>query len=192
MNSLIPFNHPFFRTGNWWDDSTLGRLFDQDFGLGLMETDPFFNQPMRSSVPYWMRSRAAPIVSNLERGLSEVRNEGDKFSVNLDTSHFSPEEIKVKVVDNNLIIEGKHEEKMDQHGFVTRSFSRRYLLPKDVDPAQLISNLAPNGILRVEAPKKVVENKKERTIPIQFSSGGGAIESGHKGQPRQMNIEHQK
>lgn len=68
-----------------------------------------------------------------------------------------------------MIITASHEEKMDQHGFVSRSFSRRYILPKDVDPERFTSNLSPDGILTIEAPKKMIEGPKEKAIPIQFS-----------------------
>ena len=37
----------------------------------------------------------------------------NKFDVKLDVSHFKPEEIQVKLVDNCLIVYGKHEEKME-------------------------------------------------------------------------------
>uniref|UniRef100_A0A915K155 SHSP domain-containing protein n=1 Tax=Romanomermis culicivorax TaxID=13658 RepID=A0A915K155_ROMCU len=179
--SLIPYltMHPVFRTGDWWDASTLGRLFDQDFGGGILDDDPLFRAMLPSSMltnsgvaPYWLRSRTHPLVSGLERGLSEVRNDADKFSVNMDVGHFAPEEIKVKVVDNNLIVDGKHEEKSDEHGFISRSFKRRYILPKDVDPATLTSNLTDRGVLRIEAPKKALEQPKERPIPIQRGGDG--------------------
>lgn len=168
--SLYPYNHPVFRTGDWWDASTLGRLFDQNFASSVLDNDPFFSRASQPSLmPYWLRSRTAPIVPSLERGLSEVATDTEKFTVNLDISHFQPEEVKVKVVDNNLIIEGKHEEKMDQHGFVSRSFTRRYVLPKDVDMAALTSQLNTNGMLHIEAPRTVVEKPGERSIPIQLA-----------------------
>ena len=42
---------------------------------------------------------------------------------------FLPSELKVKTVCDFLVIEGNHEEKEDEHGLVTRSFRRRYILP---------------------------------------------------------------
>jgi len=84
-------------------------------------------------------------------------------------------------VDNNLIVEGKHEEKSDEHGFISRSFKRRYLLPKEVELDKVASSLAPSGVLRIEAPKKPVEGApKERPIPIQFSNKAPAIQQQKK------------
>ncbi len=42
-----------------------------------------------------------------------VSNHPNKFEVKLDVSNFSPEEICVKAVGNSLVIEGKHEERLD-------------------------------------------------------------------------------
>lgn len=55
--------------------------------------------------------------------------DSEKFEVILDVQQFSPNEITVKVTDKYIVVEGKHEEKQDEHGFVARQFSRRYLLP---------------------------------------------------------------
>lgn len=41
----------------------------------------------------------------------QMRLEKDKFSVNLDVKHFSPEELKVKVLGDMVEIHGKHEER---------------------------------------------------------------------------------
>ena len=102
------------------------------------------------------------------RGASEVANDPNKFEVKLDCSHFKPEEIEVKTVDKNVIIHGKHEEKMDKHGWVTREFTRRYTLPDDCEANQIKSSLTPNGVLSIEAPKKRLEplNDNERVVPI--------------------------
>lgn len=40
-----------------------------------------------------------------------MRLEKDKFSINLDVKHFSPEELKVKVSGDFIEIHGKHEER---------------------------------------------------------------------------------
>ncbi len=45
-----------------------------------------------------------------------------------------------------LLITGKHEEKADEHGFVSRQFTRRYALPKDVDIKELQCNLSNQGL----------------------------------------------
>lgn len=93
----------------------------------------------------------------------------DGFKVSLDVKEFKPEEVSVKLVDNVVCIEGKHEEKEDEHGFITRHFVRKYTLPKDYDPELLSSSLSSDGILTVKAPlpKPQIDTSKERVIPIQ-------------------------
>ena len=46
------------------------------------------------------------------------------LQVNLDVQQFKPEELTVKVADKFLVVEGKHEERSDEHGFVSRQFTR--------------------------------------------------------------------
>ena len=102
-----------------------------------------------------------------------MRNDANKFEVKLDCSHFKPEEITVKTVDNNLIIHGKHEEKTDRHGWVSREFTRRYALPEGVEVEKVMSSLNSSGVLMIEAPKKTLEpiQDNERVVPITLSDG---------------------
>lgn len=75
----------------------------------------------------------------------------------MDVQQFSPNEITVKVTEGAVIVEGKHEEKQDEHGFISRHFVRRYTLPKDVDVNNVVSSLSSDGVLTVSVPKKVNE-----------------------------------
>lgn len=89
--------------------------------------------------------------------------------MNVDVQQFAPNEITVKTSgDNSIIVEGKHEEKPDEHGFISRHFVRRYVLPEGHDINQVVSNLSSDGVLTITAPKteKGVEHK---TIPIQHT-----------------------
>lgn len=89
----------------------------------------------------------------------------------LDVQQFHPEEIKVKVVGKNVIIEGKHEEKEDEHGWISRQFTRKYLVPEQCDIDQLSSSLSSDGVLIISAPRKQLpeEEKKERVIQIEHT-----------------------
>jgi HSP20 family molecular chaperone IbpA len=78
--------------------------------------------------------------SHLVNSSPKVRklNESDKIKVKLDVIHFRPEEITVKTVGKDLIVEGKHDEKCDENGFVSRQFTRRYEMPDDIDLERLL------------------------------------------------------
>lgn len=73
----------------------------------------------------------------------------------LDVQQFSPNEVTVKTVDRTVVVEGKHSEKADEHGFISRHFVRKYLLPEDIDLEQVASTLSSDGVLTISAPKKV-------------------------------------
>lgn len=73
----------------------------------------------------------------------------------LDVQQFAPSEITVKTLDSTVIVEGRHEEKQDEHGFVSRHFVRRYVLPADIEISNIVSSLSSDGVLTVTAPKKV-------------------------------------
>lgn len=82
---------------------------------------------------------------------------------------FKPEEITVKTTDEHIIVEGKHEEKPDEHGQISRHFVRLYQLPKDIIADDIKSTLSSDGVLTVTAPLKEVPPpppENERVIPI--------------------------
>lgn len=82
----------------------------------------------------------------------------------LDVQQFLPEEITVKTVgNNNIIVEAKHEERQDEHGFVSRHFVRRYVLPPSHDVINITSSLSSDGVLTITAPKKVKETKGRKS-----------------------------
>lgn len=81
-----------------------------------------------------------------------------QFVVRLELAQFSPDEILVKTVDDFLVIEGKHEEKEDGQGFITRHFNRRYLLPLNVNKDEVVCEINAEGILKVTVPR--VESEK--------------------------------
>lgn len=84
----------------------------------------------------------------------------------MDVQQFAPNELNVKVVDNFVVVEGKHEEKQDDHGFISRQFTRRYMIPKGHDIQHVVSNLSSDGVLTISVPKVEAIENKERSIPI--------------------------
>nr|XP_016934617.1 heat shock protein 26 [Drosophila suzukii] len=93
----------------------------------------------------------------------------DGFQVCMDVAQFKPSELNVKVVDDSILVEGKHEERQDDHGYIMRHFVRRYKVPEGYKPDQVVSQLSSDGVLTVSIPKpQAIEDKsKERVIQIQ-------------------------
>ncbi|XP_037693904.1 alpha-crystallin A chain isoform X2 [Choloepus didactylus] len=96
----------------------------------------------------------------------EVRSDRDKFVIFLDVKHFSPEDLTVKVLDDFVEIHGKHNERQDDHGYISREFHRRYRLPTAVDQSALSCSLSADGMLTFSGPKIVDPSHSERTIPV--------------------------
>lgn len=93
----------------------------------------------------------------------------DDFQMSIDVKSFKPEEISVKVKGNEIFIEGKHEERVDEFGFVSRQFSRRCVLPEVFDPDTISTFLTADGKMTVKAtkPQPPAVELTERIIPIQ-------------------------
>lgn len=145
------------------------RLRDQLFGLALTPDDfltditDIIDRPIIRARHYSRPWRK--LASELRDIGSKIKTDKDKFQVNLDVQHFAPEEISVKTHDGYVVIEGKHEEKQDDHGYVSRQFKRRYALPQDCNPEAIESRLSSDGVLTVVAPRSSsVEG--ERVVPI--------------------------
>ncbi|XP_055951431.1 alpha-crystallin A chain-like [Argiope bruennichi] len=153
---------PRILEGNWWDIFDYPeRIMDQLFGVNLFEDDllPVGGQ----------NGRCRRQINIADSGKSEVKNDKDKFQIDLNVSQFKPEELEVKIADKYVVIHGKHEEKSDEHGFVAREFTRRYMLPDTCDAETVNCSLSPNGMLTILAPKKA--NKpplRERKIPLSI------------------------
>nr|P02500.1 RecName: Full=Alpha-crystallin A chain [Trichechus inunguis] len=147
----VTIQHPWFKRalGPFYHN----RLFDQFFGEGLFEYDLLPFQSLFRTV--------------LDSGISEVRSDRDQFLILLD--HFSPEDLTVKVLDDFVEIHGKHNERQDDHGYISREFHRRYRLPSNVDKSALSCSLSADGMLTFCGPKVqsgMDASHSERAIPV--------------------------
>lgn len=91
-------------------------------------------------------------MSNFDGIEKQAQIGKDGFQVCLDVQHFQPNEISVKTENNSVVVQAKHEEKRDGHGFISREFTRRYDLPKGFKVEDVTSNLSSDGILSIKAP----------------------------------------
>lgn len=173
---------------DWWDHLERPHsLLDQDFGLG-------FN-PQELMVPAMVGNRwgydRRPMVNYHQRpwarnqGTSVVKADKDQFHVNLDVQQFKPDEISVKVVDKFIVVEGRHEEKQDEHGFIERHFTRKYLIPEQCNIDQVKSSLSSDGVLSVTVPRKNTEtDSNEKVIQIEHT-GKPAIAAKEHAKPKE-------
>ncbi|XP_060768998.1 heat shock protein, alpha-crystallin-related, b15 [Neoarius graeffei] len=92
------------------------------------------------------------------------------WRISLDVSTFCPEEIGVKINAGYLEVVGKHEERHYNQGATSRTFTRKYKLPTDVDQQKMNSSLSPEGVLLIEVPVGASYNRcpGETVIPVQM------------------------
>ncbi|KAK7571808.1 hypothetical protein V9T40_014280 [Parthenolecanium corni] len=145
----------------------VSRLFDQDFGIGLLN-DELYRPSIGALTTPLLAGYVRPLrhVIPDDSGVSSITRDKDSFKVNLDVQQFKPEEINVKVVDDFIVVDGKHEERQDKHGFISRQFTRKYKLPPNVNVDAIQSKLSSDGILSIVAPKKAIESGPSRSIPV--------------------------
>ncbi|XP_058517560.1 alpha-crystallin A chain [Ochotona princeps] len=191
----VTIQHPWFKRalGPFYPS----RLFDQFFGEGLFEYDllpflsstisPYYRQSLFRTVldsgiselmtRMWSvmhRPRAGGPKSNPGKASgrhyrARVRSDRDKFVIFLDVKHFSPEDLTVKVQEDFVEIHGKHSERQDDHGYISREFHRRYRLPSNVDQSALSCSLSADGMLTFSGPKVqsgLDAGHSERAIPV--------------------------
>lgn len=95
----------------------------------------------------------------------------DNFELAIDVNHFCKDELRVKATQGRILIEGKHERKLDK-GVIIREFSRKYKLPSGIDPKRIESVLTNEGILTIKAPRDTNYVAKdiqcENEIPIMI------------------------
>lgn len=114
------------------------------------------------------------------------------FQVVLNVQHFKPEEIKVKVVYDYLVVSARHKDKKDANGWVSRQFVRKYELPENVDVGQLKAKLFSDGLLEIVVPQP---KETERTLKIEcvkkpfINKGREAEDAGPSGKQKETEWE---
>jgi len=107
-----------------------------------------------------------------------VKDDDNKFEVSIDTHGFNPEDLQVKIQDNVVSIQGKHEEKTDESNsksYVSRHLAKSFTLPQGCKMETVSSNLSKDGLLIVSAPKIEASRQgtSSRKIPIETEKLGG-------------------
>lgn len=148
----------------------------------LSRPDDFWNtDPWDLLFPTYFDNFRQPYFSEL---YPTPRQKSDGFQVQLDVKNFEPKDISVKVIDNDnsIIIEAKHEERSDDEGFVTRHFTRRYVLPDKYSIKDVVSTLSAEGILTVKAPlnQEKLDELNVKQIEIQHEKSEKSEEATEK------------
>ncbi|XP_034196470.1 protein lethal(2)essential for life-like isoform X1 [Osmia lignaria lignaria] len=180
---------------NWWEELECPhRVMDQDFGINinpesllpramqLHSLSPRGGKGMKKHPMAYYRPWSQLLHQGKGGGASTVIADKDSYRVDLDVQQFAPEEINVKVVDHFVIVEGKHEEKQDEHGWISRQFTRRYMVPEQCDIDQVSSKLSSDGVLSIIVPRK----------PKSVPEGERVINIEHTGKPAVCQAENEE
>lgn len=126
--------------------------------------------PLRITKKSWHLSEHDVVDEVIEKSfkLIEVPSSSSSdgfYKVSLDVSTFNFDDVTVKVRDHKIIVSGRHDEREDEFGFVSRQFTRRYILPDDYEPNTVTSLLTDDDTkLTIKAEKK--PNKRRQKVDI--------------------------
>jgi HSP20 family molecular chaperone IbpA len=95
-----------------------------------------------------LKSQAADTAHNLQVSCSN-----DKFMIQLELPGFLPEDFGLKTKDDVILLEANHEGKGD--GATSRKFVKEFKIPEGVVKDQLQSTYSSEGILTINAPRKI-------------------------------------
>jgi len=181
--SLFPYT--FYRRPQ---QSQVERYFGNFFDEAMRELNQMDERLILINPNYWMGQKLRE-AQNLASAIGSIENTPEKFAVSINVSQFRPEELTVTTVGQQLVIEGNHEEKSDEHGQIERHFIRKMLLPKDVHAEEIVSHLSQDGVLTISAPKLALNAPPSRPIPIQM---GPAEKNLSIEQKKDIAVEHKK
>lgn len=171
-------------------DAMSNRLYRDDGGYGFYPqsnhvTNPSWNVlfPVATMLQNYRKNHHLPD----KKPITTVGKEG--FQVCMDVQQFKPSELTVKTVDNTVVIEGKHEEREDDHGFISRHFVRKYVLPDGFKSDNAVSTLSSDGVLTIKVPPPSKTDSNERILHIQHT---GPAHLSLKDNPKEEKVEHAK
>lgn len=107
-----------------------------------------FNRSMSSSQSGRSRTYSNSSTSPTQRDFVSH----DEYKVCVNVQQFRPNEITVQCIDHLIVVDARHDEREDEFGLVSRQFTRKYQLPKEYNPMDLVSVLNSEGILVIKAP----------------------------------------
>lgn len=98
---------------------------------------------------------------------SLIADDGN-FRAAIDVHDFDENEVRITTTGHTILISCAHDFKEDEHGGITRSFSKKYVLPLDLDIDALESSISKStGVLYIKVPPKELE-METRVVNIKI------------------------
>lgn len=118
----------------------------------------------------WSQLIKAAAAMDVEEALEEpqIVSDKEKLQVNLNVRRFKPDELRIKVKNRYIIVEGKHKINDDVQQFMANHFVQRFVLPPGSKQEEVTAVLKENGVLTVTVPKhELPPPPPEREVPIE-------------------------
>lgn len=118
----------------------------------------------------WSQLIRAAAALDIEESLEDpqIISDSEKYQVNLNVRRFKPDELKIKVKNRYIIVEGKHKEKDNEKKFMANHFVQRFVLPPGTKQDEVKAVLNEKGVLSIAAPKhELPPPPPEREVPIE-------------------------
>lgn len=118
----------------------------------------------------WSQLIRAATALDMEESIEDpqIISDSEKYQINLFVRRFKPEELKIKVKNRYIIVEGKHKVKENDSKFMANHFVQRFVLPPGTKQEEVTAVLNEKGVLSIMAPKhEVPPPPPEREVPIE-------------------------
>ncbi|CAH2235988.1 protein lethal(2)essential for life-like [Pararge aegeria] len=118
----------------------------------------------------WNQLIRAAAALDIEESLEDpqIISDSEKYQVNLNVRKFKPDELKIKVKNRHIIVEGKHKENENEKKFMANHFVQRFVLPPGTKQEEVKAVLNEKRVLSITAPKhELPPPLPEREVPIE-------------------------
>ena len=125
------------------------------------------------------------------------RTESGGLQLTLDMADYKPEDLKIKLVDDHLVIEADSEQ-AGEDSYKRSHFKRWFKVPEDCKLEEIRSKLTEDSKLLIDLPMNKPIESKEKTIPIEVErreavtnqGGNNRRENHHQHQEDQPQVKH--
>lgn len=124
-------------------------------------------------------------------GMRTTRTEDGNLQVAVDVAQFKPEEVNVKLCDDNLVVEAKTESS-ENDSYHRAEFKRWIKLPADVKHEAIKSTITPDNKLLIQVPmNKPIADSRSRNIPIDIQRAEEKAQVGSGDKPADKQQQNQ-
>uniref|UniRef100_A0A914CZR2 SHSP domain-containing protein n=1 Tax=Acrobeloides nanus TaxID=290746 RepID=A0A914CZR2_9BILA len=150
--------------------------------MALRLLDPFFADPFTPTYRWisprryydplrevsHMLNMADAMMHQMEQHLGELDvTEDGKFQYGCEIGGFRPEELKVDLEGDEVVVQGEHKFQ-DERQSIHRTFVRKFNLPEGVDKESIRCDLDNKGRLQIYGQKLALEDSQKKKIPIEL------------------------